>query len=28
MNPRDWSPNTWGIIVFAIALLLMTNWNG
>jgi hypothetical protein len=27
MNPRNWTPNTWGIIVFVIVLALTVDWS-
>lgn len=27
MNPKDWTPNTWGVIVFVIVLALTLDWS-
>ena len=27
MNPKEWTPNTWGIIVFVIVLALTLDWS-
>ena len=27
MNPKNWTPNTWGIIVFIVVFALTVDWN-